>query len=199
MNLVGILLAAGRGARFDPAARQSKLLAQRRSGSQAGQPLAAAAARTLRAALGTVLAVVRDAPDDDARQLRALLEDAGCTVLRWSPDAATAEGTGTSIACAVRASASADGWIVALADMPDIRPETIAAVRDAIAGGAASAAPFYRGQRGHPVGFGTACGAELAALTGDQGARAVLERHPPVRIDVDDPGILFDVDRREDL
>ena len=34
----------------------------------------------------------------------------------------------------------------------------------------------------------------LAALRGDGGARAVLARHPPLRIDVDDPGVLYDVD-----
>jgi len=42
---------------------------------------------------------------------------------------------------------------------------------------------------------------ELLKLDGDQGARAVLERHrDAVRLlECDDPGILFDVDRKSDL
>jgi molybdenum cofactor cytidylyltransferase len=61
--------------------------------------------------------------------------------------------------------------------------------------------PEYRGTPGHPVGFGAAHLPALAALTGDRGARAVLQASAtaPVRIDVDDPGVLRDVDRPEDL
>lgn len=195
MKIVGVLLAAGEGRRFDPAGRALKLLAVRRSGPSAGQAIALAAARTLCANVAPVYAVVQSAPAqaqaDAQGQLRAVLQQAGCTLL---PCDAAPAGSGASIACAVRASRGADGWLIALADMPDIQASTVAAVRDALAGGAASAAPFYRGQRGHPVGFAALCGAELAALDGDTGARAVLERHPPQRIDVDDPGILFDVD-----
>jgi len=42
---------------------------------------------------------------------------------------------------------------------------------------------------------------ELLQLRGDTGARAILERHRAeiVRIECDDPGVLFDVDTREDL
>jgi molybdenum cofactor cytidylyltransferase len=95
----------------------------------------------------------------------------------------------------------AAGWVVALADMPWIAPESIARVAAAVATGAQVAAPFHRGERGHPVGFGRACYAELAALSGDIGARAVIAAHRDalVRIDVDDLGILRDVDAPADL
>ncbi len=111
------------------------------------------------------------------------------------------EGMGASLACGVQAAAAADGWIIALADMPWVATATIASVRDAIAGGALLAAPFHDGRRGHPVGFGRACYRELAALTGDEGARAVVMRHARElqRIDVDDPGVLRDVDTPADL
>ncbi len=199
MEVVGILLAAGRGTRFDATAQRLKLLAPRSAGASAGMALAAAAARNLRGALDTVLAVVRDEPGSQQEHLQALLQEHGCTVLRWSPATGAAEGIGASIALAVQASPAAMGWIVALADMPDIRADTVRAVRDAIRAGAASAAPFYQGRRGHPVGFGAVCGAELAALAGEAGARAVLGRHRPQHIDVDDPGVLLDIDRPEDL
>ncbi|HYB52167.1 MAG TPA: nucleotidyltransferase family protein [Burkholderiaceae bacterium] len=197
MNLVGILLAAGKGERFDPSARRLKLLESCPDSTQErAQPIAALAARALRAVTTEVIAVVRTEASANQEQLRAVLIEEGCTLL---PCEAAKEGMGASIACAIRASAHAQGWIIALADMPQVQQATIAAVRNAIVGGAASAAPFYRGQRGHPVGFGAACGAELAQLRGDTGAREVLRRHPPMRIDVDDPGVLCDIDEPADL
>jgi molybdenum cofactor cytidylyltransferase len=67
--------------------------------------------------------------------------------------------------------------------------------------GAVVAAPFYRQLRGHPVGFGAACFAELTALSNDDGAKSVVAAHRDslVRIDVDDAGTLRDVDRPDDL
>ncbi|HEY8554487.1 MAG TPA: NTP transferase domain-containing protein, partial [Burkholderiales bacterium] len=93
------------------------------------------------------------------------------------------------------------GWIVALADMPLVRPATIRAVADAIAAGAALAAPRYRGERGHPVGFAAAYGPRLAALSGDAGAREIVraERERLRLIDCDDPGVLADIDTALDL
>jgi molybdenum cofactor cytidylyltransferase len=90
---------------------------------------------------------------------------------------------------------------VALADMPWIAPTTIARVADAVRKGAVIAAPFHDGQRGHPVGFAPVLRDALLALTGDDGARAVLARHRAslVRIDVDDAGVLRDIDRPSDM
>jgi molybdenum cofactor cytidylyltransferase len=150
-----------------------------------------AALRNLRAATAEVVAVVRAADDDAQRRLRELLRAEGAGIATCA-DADS--GMGHSLACGVRARADAAGWLVALADMPAVAPATIAAVRDAVAAGAEAAAPVHRGRRGHPVGFGRACLGELLALTGDAGARSVLQRHPPLPIDVDDPGCLLDID-----
>ena len=108
---------------------------------------------------------------------------------------------GASLACGVQATANAKGWLVALADMPWITPATIARVAAAVADGALLAAPFHAGERGHPVGFGAACYAQLAALTGDEGAKSVIAAHRDrvARIDVDDRGVLRDVDAPADL
>lgn len=99
------------------------------------------------------------------------------------------------------ATANADGWVVALADMPWVRPATIDAVAAALAAGADIVAPRYAGQRGHPVGFSRRHGIALAALRGDEGARAVVARHAATvqSIAIDDPGVLRDVDRAADL
>jgi len=192
---LALLLAAGRGTRYDPAGHTLKLLTPAARGPHAGAPLFAAAARTLRAAVSDVVAVVRSADGAAQRNLHALLRDEGCSLLVC--DRAD-EGMGASIACGVAGSVGADGWLIALADMPSISVATVQAVVRALQAGATTAAPAYRGRRGHPVGFAAPLRAELAALTGDDGARAVLLAHPPQIIDVDDAGVLYDVDTPAD-
>ena len=90
-------------------------------------------------------------------------------------------------------------WLVALADMPWIRPDSIARVAQALRGDATIAAPGWRDARGHPVGFKASLYGALSALSGDQGAKAILARHRVELIPVDDPGVVRDVDRPEDL
>ena len=74
-------------------------------------------------------------------------------------------------------------------------------VADALAEGAALAAAFVDGQRGHPVGFAARWRRELLALTGDEGARAVIGGNKGLlrRIETTDPGVLQDVDRPGDI
>jgi molybdenum cofactor cytidylyltransferase len=108
---------------------------------------------------------------------------------------------GASLACAVRAAGAADGYLVALGDMPFVRPSSIAAVCGALEKGALAAAPYWRARRGHPVGFAGRLHDELAALSGDEGARRVLEAHAGelVKVPVGDPGVVRDIDRPADL
>lgn len=195
-QIVGLLLAAGRGTRFDPSGQTLKLLAPAPLGPHAGAEVAVAAARQLRSAVPRVLAVVRPPAAPAQQRLHDLLAAAGCELV-INPHAD--QGIGTSIAAGVAASARAGGWLVALADMPSIDTATVASVRAALDGGATSAAPWHRGQRGHPVGFAAPLRDALLALQGDTGARAVLQSHPPQRIDVDDPGCLLDLDTPADF
>lgn len=190
-EIVGILLAAGRGSRFDPSGRRSKLLEPAPTGRHGGKPLAEAAARNLRDALEEVVAIVRPADNAAQRRLHDALADAGC---RLVVNERADEGIGTSLACGVVATAHAAGWVVALADMPAIEPGSIRAVAQALRDGHETAAPFFGDRRGHPVGFARALYAPLAALRGDEGARALLITHPPHRIDVADRGVLLDFD-----
>jgi len=184
--IAAILLAAGAGTRFGG----EKLLHP----LEDGVAIAAHAARNLIATVPDVIAVVRwgDFP------LYDMLEQEGCQVTMFQ---GAARGMGASLAHGVAQARGAGGWIVALADMPRIAPATIRAVAAALEEGAQIAAPVCRGERGHPVGFGAALRDELLALDGDQGARAVLERHRnAVRlVECDDPGMLFDIDRRSDV
>ena len=184
--IAAILLAAGSGTRFGG----EKLLHP----LEDGVAIAAHAARNLLAATPDVIAVVRwgDFP------LYDMLEQEGCQVTMFQ---GAERGMGASLAHGVAQARGADGWIVALADMPRIAPATIRSVIGALQQGALIAAPVYKGERGHPVGFGAALRDELLKLDGDVGARAVMERRRDSvqLIECDDPGILFDVDRKSDL
>jgi len=190
-NIRGILLAAGYSKRFG----SNKLLQALPAGSpHAGVPIAVAAARNLVEALPESIAVLRPR----AQKLGQMLRNAGCNTVVCKN---AAEGMGTSLAAGIRAAPDADGWVVVLADMPFLRPETIRIIAKAIADGAAIAAPTYRGERGHPVGFARRFIEELSALHGDSGARALLDRHPDrvTTHEVDDPGALRDIDKPSDL
>lgn len=188
---VGVLLAAGLGRRYDPTGECLKLLQPAAVGSHAGLPIVVAAARNLRSAVTRTLVVVRPEDHPHQLQLHDLLRQEGCELVVCQR---AEDGMGASLACGIHASADADGWIVALGDMPAIDPATIRAVVDALRAGHITAAPMYRGQRGHPVGFSARCLVELLRSNGDQGARAVLERFAPHLIAVDDDGILIDID-----
>lgn len=193
MRIVGILLAGGVGARFGGA----KLLAPLPVASHGvgeGTPIGAASCMHLMAALNDVVAVIR--PRDP--MLSAALRNTGARVVECEH---ARDGMGASLACGVAAAPDADGWIVALADMPWIAPATIIRVVEALAGGAEIVAPSFHGERGHPVGFTKSYGPLLAALTGDEGARAVIAARQWAlqMVAVDDPGVVRDVDLREDL
>jgi len=190
-NIRGVLLAAGYARRFG----SNKLLHPLSPGSEnAGVPIALASARHFVEALPESIAVIRPR----AQKLGKLLRDAGCNTVVCRN---AAEGMGVSLAEGVRATDDAHGWVVALADMPYLRPETVRLVARALIDGAAIAAPSYRGERGHPVGFARRFRDELSALRGDAGAREILAAHPDwvTLCEVDDPGVLRDVDRPSDL
>ena len=193
MRIAGILLAGGEGARFGGGKLLARLPASAH-GVSAGTPIGAASAMHMMSALNDVVAVIR--PRDG--MLEHALVATGARVVQCDR---AHKGMGASLACGVRACLDADGWIVALADMPWIAPTSIDAVADAIRDGAELAAAQYQGKRGHPVGFSRKYGALLASLTGDEGARTlVAARQWALRlVDVDDPGVLRDVDRPADL
>jgi molybdenum cofactor cytidylyltransferase len=184
--VVGLLLAAGYGRRFG-ADKLLHLLPD-------GTPLAVASARTLRMACSRALAVLR--PEQAA--LAGLLAAEGLEVV-ICPEAR--DGMGHSLSAGVAASPDAAGWLVALADMPFIRPDSLSRVAAALLAGAPLAAPACAGQRGHPVGFAARWRSDLLALSGDEGARALLraQGHLLQVVETDDPGVLRDVDRLEDL
>jgi len=107
-------------------------------------------------------------------------------------------GMGFSIACGVGARPNASGWLILPGDMPMVGSATLQAVARELRHQTVVYAQ-YRGQRGHPVGFSAELYSELAALTGDEGARRLVARYPAHGVDVDDPGVLIDIDTVADL
>jgi len=186
LKIVGILLAAGSGSRFG-GDKLAHPLAD-------GTPIGVASLRNLKRALPDVIAVARSADT----HLRGLLTAEGVVV---HPCADAHLGMARSFACAIAASQDADGWVIALGDMPFLLPQTIANVAGRVAQSGGIAIPEYRGERGHPVGFGRRYRDELLALQGDEGARSVIARHPDELeiVDCDDRGIVRDVDTPADL
>jgi molybdenum cofactor cytidylyltransferase len=189
MNAVGILLAAGRGRRFDPKGKRNKLLQPLSTGDM----VVVASARNLLAVLPRVIAVVPPQDGGVADALRAL----GCEVTLCQ-DADS--GMAASLVQAVtRSLPQADSWLVALGDMPYVAPATLRALLAALGSGADIAAPVCEGRRGNPVAFGALHLPALLALRGEHGARALLKSAPVTQVPVNDPGILRDIDTPADL
>jgi molybdenum cofactor cytidylyltransferase len=185
LNIVGLLLAAGSATRFGSDKLRHEL--------PHGVSIAVQSARHLKLEVARVVAVI-----SPKSPLAQHLEAEGCEVVVCEK---AAEGMGASLACAAKAAGEADGYLIALADMPFVRPTTIAAVRDALAAGAPLAAPYFRSRRGHPVAIAGRFRDQLLALGGDEGAKKLINSNEQklVKIPVGDPGVIRDIDTPGDL
>jgi len=186
---VVIVLAAGRGSRFLGAEHK---LAQTLGGSTV-------LATTLRHAVASHLTTVVVTTEAFADLARRSVAARDVIVL---PDVQAQGpgvlGMGYSIAAGVAAWPHADGWLVLPGDMPMVQPASIRAVAAALDQHPVVYAQ-YKGRRGHPVGFSAELYAELVSLSGDEGARRLVARYPATGIELDDPGVLIDVDTEADL
>ena len=180
-----VVPAAGRGSRFG--GPQHKLEQAFDGGTVLGA--------TIRHAIETQLPVVVVTTAALAELVGRQLATRDIVVLSGGE---AARGMGYSIAAGVAERSGAPGWLVLPGDMPLVRPGTLLAVATALQEHAAVYAQ-YRGRRGHPVGFAAELYSELIQLDGDDGARRVLARYPAHGEEVDDPGVLLDVDTKADL
>ncbi len=126
-----------------------------------------------------------------------------CMVLR-APNAV--QGLGASIADAIRAVQEnprlkpIHSVAILLGDMPAIRADTAANLLR-YSSAASIVRPRYRGRLGHPVLFGRDLWSDLRGISGEDGARQVIAAHSQalIVVDVEDEGILLDIDRAEDI
>jgi molybdenum cofactor cytidylyltransferase len=183
MTVGAILLAAGTGSRMG----SNKLLAP-----LGGKPLVRHAADAIVSAGLPLVAVTSDSEVD------AALASTGATFVSagGGPPA-----IGRSIALGI--AALAQDWtaaLVCLGDMPFIRPETLHAIADAAATGRV-VVPLRAGRRGNPLAWGKAFWPQLHVLSEDQGARVLLAglTDQMIPLDIEDDGILRDIDTVEDL
>jgi molybdenum cofactor cytidylyltransferase len=151
--------------------------------------------RTLRQAIATQLPVLVVTTEE--RRPLAAQHCAGRDILVLS-GAEAARGMGHSIAAGVAERSGANGWLILPGDLPLVRPATLRSVAAALEHHAVVFAQ-YQGRRGHPVAFGAELYSELVRLDGDDGARRVALRYPALGLEVDDPGVLMDVDTVADL
>ncbi|KQY35086.1 molybdopterin-guanine dinucleotide biosynthesis protein MobA [Caulobacter sp. Root487D2Y] len=197
-RLAAVILAAGAGRRFAEQSGGRKLLAPFE-----GRPLVAGA---LDAAFGSPARRVLLVTGGDL-ELAAIARDHARALGREDDldivvAARAAEGMGASLGAAVAAlSPEIEAVLVFLGDMPRVPAGLAQALLDALTPGFDAAAPRFAGRRGHPVLFGGACFAALRGLSGDVGAREVLASigERLALIDSPDAGVLFDVDRPQDL
>jgi molybdenum cofactor cytidylyltransferase len=153
-----------------------------------------AAQRLLAAGVAPLLAVIGPGGDDVGTALAGLPVT---LVINPTPEA----GQAGSLVTGVRALPPETGAaLVALGDQPYVPPEVIRDLRYALhSSDKVIAAPRYRDGLGNPVLFRAAVFPELLALTGDRGARAVVERDPGrVALVVLDRPMPDDVDTPED-
>ncbi len=111
-------------------------------------------------------------------------------------------GMASSIRIGVRAiSQEVSGFLLVLGDMPKVRRETYEQLLGAHQRFPNRViVPRYQGQRGNPVLFPASYRSLLLQLSGDVGARGLLQQESSQLywLEVEDPGILFDVDTVED-
>jgi molybdenum cofactor cytidylyltransferase len=189
MNVAAIVLAAGRGARFD--ATRGKLLTD-----FGGRPLVRCA---VEAALGSkapkTIVVTGHTRDEMERALAGLP-----VVFAYNPDFAS--GMASSLRAGLAHAADSAGALALLADMPDVTSAILDQLIAAFncAPDRAAVAPVYQGRRGNPVLLGRRLFPRLALLNGDEGARRLLGSTEGVlEIAVDEKSVLADIDTREDL
>ena len=183
-----IVLAAGSGSRF---AGPGHKLAQRLDGQgDAGAVLSV----TLRNAIASRLQVLVVTTAELAPLAHQQVAARDVIVL---PPQRT-RGMGDSIAAGVAARTDATGWLVLPGDMPRVRADTLVQVAQALQTHAVAYAQ-YHGRRGHPVGFSAELYSELVVLSGDDGARRLVSRYPALAVEVDDAGVLVDIDTVQDL
>jgi molybdenum cofactor cytidylyltransferase len=180
-----VILAAGPGSRFHGA--RHKLEQPLAGGSVLGSTLRNALQTRLPVVVVTTESLAPLVADQVARRDTVVISDADAR-----------RGIGHSIATGVAERADSPGWLVLPGDMPLVRPSTLLAVAAALEQHPVAYAQ-HRGRQGHPVGFAAELYSELVVLSGDEGARRLIARYPSVATEVDDPGVLVDIDTEADL
>ncbi|MEO6877644.1 MAG: nucleotidyltransferase family protein [Gemmatimonadaceae bacterium] len=184
--IAGLLLAAGGARRFG----SQKLVAL-----LGGEPLVRRAAQVLAATTDRVTVVV----GNEAAVVQSALNG---LAVHFVENSNWSSGLASSLVCGIQSlPADAEAVVIALGDQPHIDPTVVrAVVARWRAGGCAVVATRYDGVQGHPVLFSRELFGDLLALTGDSGAKRIIEQQlertayvdvpAPAPVDVDTVGDL---------
>jgi molybdenum cofactor cytidylyltransferase len=158
-------------------------------------------ARTTALALGVTsrLVIVLGAHADRIRP--AVARDSRITLVE-NPNYARGQLSSLKVGLTEVMAGGTNAVMVHLADHPMVAPTTFRALVDGYrAAGKPIVVARYRGRRGHPVIFDSAVFDELMAAPEDQGARVVVNADAArvAFVDVDDPGVVLDLDTPADL
>jgi glycerophosphoryl diester phosphodiesterase/CTP:molybdopterin cytidylyltransferase MocA len=193
LSTVAILPAAGASRRMG----RAKLLLPLR-----GRPLIAGVVEALRGGGVKTIVVVTSSGDEE---LRAWARAAGLTVaVNADPERGMLSSIREGVAAAGGAAELArrgTTLLVSPADLPNLRAATVSALLQRMAtNGAPIAVPVYRGKRGHPLAIAPALIPELDALDPQVGLKQLRDRHAAelLEVEVEDPGVVQDVDTPED-
>jgi molybdenum cofactor cytidylyltransferase len=190
-KLAAVLLAAGASTRFGP---ENKLLVQLN-----GRPLVCGVAEAV--LRGGVAEVVVVSGYDEVRIKDAL---AGLP-LRYVSNAAWEEGMGSSIAAGVRAlHEDVTAAFIVPGDMPNLEADLLRTLADTFEGNGRRSIVYPTtpdGEQRNPVLWPARYFAELAALTGAQGGKALLGQHAGdcIRVVLASAAACADVDTPADL
>jgi molybdenum cofactor cytidylyltransferase len=192
MRFCALVLAGGRGKRFDKTGQSDKLLAQ-----IGGVPALGHVISTLKTLVDDVMVVTR--PEGNSQQIIDVANLFGADTSICS-DADS--GMGHTLAWGtsqVVARYDPQGIIVALGDMPFVSSATIHALMRHIKEPSDIAVPKHANRLGNPVAFGAEHFAALGRMAGDRGARQLLAQFQASEVEVDDMGIFEDIDTKEEL
>ncbi|HYG64534.1 MAG TPA: nucleotidyltransferase family protein [Thermoanaerobaculia bacterium] len=167
----------------------------------------AVAASLRRAAVSPIVLVT--APDANGGALRDWARGAGIEGLRVAVNPAPERGMLSTIREGIAALGGAadlaergEILLVTPADLPGLRPESVRQLLHFMvtADGTALAVPVHRGRRGHPLAIAPFLIPEIGELDPDVGLRQLLDRHADevIEVEMDDPGVVEDVDTPED-
>jgi molybdenum cofactor cytidylyltransferase len=190
-----VVLAAGTGSRFGG----GKLTAPHVAGVLLDGALACALAAPARS-VTLVTGADAEAVAAAARAFAGKVGQGGRLKIVHAAD--YAEGMAHSLRAGIAAlPPDAAGAFVFLGDMPRVPRGVLAPMAEAVRAGAPAAAPVFDGRRGNPVLIARALFPQLLALTGDAGARRILDGlgERLALVAAPDDGVLFDVDQRSDL
>jgi molybdenum cofactor cytidylyltransferase len=182
------ILAAGGSSRFDRDYPKSLALLRGRS----------LLSHSLEAALSSTLTPIILVVGHSAQQIIPLVPS-NVTVLY---NADWQRGISSSLQTALRSletDRSVNAICIGLADQPYIGTEAYHRLAQAYQEGASLAAAAYQGARRNPVLLARSLWAEALSLTGDEGAKQLMQIHPVLEIPCDDTGNSIDVDTLDDL